>query len=127
MKRIVDPLEFEDLVFDTFERYGCPTKRSPYFCGGYEEISGSVRIHCEWHAIRCKCFEPDETPVVDSCMLMRTARLFQFGHEKGLLIHTGRLDPQASRQAVPHIVVLSADRLPFWIENRQPPPIHFLP
>lgn len=125
MIRTVDPLEFEDLVFDTFEHHGYPTRRSPHFCGGEEEISGSVLIHGERHGIRCKCFEPGEKPVVDSQMLMRTARLLQCnGYKKGILIHTGHL-AQATRQTILPIVLLSADRLPAWLQSRQRPTIPF--
>lgn len=106
--RTMDPLAFEELVVEAFERRGHRVVRSARYSGD-GGVDGEVVIEGERVLLQMKRYRSAIRPehVRDFAGVCRARRA------RGLFIHAGRTG-NASRAAVanaPHIEVVSGDRL----------------
>ena len=106
--RAMDPLAFEELVVEAFERRGHRVVRSARYSGD-GGVDGAVVIEGERVLLQMKRYRSAIRPehVRDFAGVCRARRA------RGLFIHAGRTG-DASRAAVaaaPHIEIVSGDRL----------------
>lgn len=106
--RGMDPLAFEELLLECFERRGCKVARNHRYTGD-GGVDGKIIIQGEVWLVQAKRYAGAIRPEhVDAfASLCRSKRM------RGLFIHTGRTGPQSQtilgRHA--HIEILSGERL----------------
>ena len=104
--RKLDPLVFEEMVLDAFQRRGWIVERNHRYTGD-GGLDGKVFRDNHWIGIQCKRYkEAIHTAHVD-----QFARdLFRFGLIEGYFVHTGRT-PAGTKHRRGNVMILSGQDL----------------
>ena len=108
--RKIDPLVFEEMVLDAFQKKGWIVERNTRYSGD-GGLDGKVFLDNRWRGIQCKRYKG----AIQTAQVDQFARdLQKFGLERGYFVHTGRT-PSGVRQRYEHISILSgSDLLAFF-------------
>jgi restriction system protein len=104
--RKLDPLVFEEMVLDAFQKKGWIVERNSHYTGD-GGLDGKVFRDNHWIGIQCKRYkEAIHTAHVD-----QFARdLFRFGLTEGYFAHTGRT-PAGTKHRQGNVILLSGREL----------------
>ena len=99
--RAMDPLAFEELVIEAFEKRNMKVKRSPSYSGD-GGLDGEVKIKGVWHLLQMKRYEGNIKPAdvrafVDLCAKKKAS---------GVFVHSGKTTPGV-REAMQDVETVS--------------------
>ncbi|WP_414041545.1 restriction endonuclease [Acidithiobacillus sp. M4-SHS-6] len=104
--RKLDPLVFEELVLDAFQKRGWIVERNTRYSGD-GGLDGKVYRDNHWIGIQCKRYRG----AIQSAHVRLFARdLAKFGLYEGYFVHTGRT-PQGIRHRYGNVILLSGREL----------------
>lgn len=104
--RTLDPLVFEELVLDAFQKKGWIVERNRRYSGD-GGLDGKVFMDNRWRGIQCKRYKG----AIQTAHVDRFARdLQKFGLETGYFVHTGRT-PAGARHRQGNVIVVSGAAL----------------
>lgn len=104
--RKLDPLVFEEMVLDAFQRKGFLIERGTRYSGD-GGLDGKVFKENCWYGIQCKRYKD----AIHTAHVERFAQdLTRFGLQKGYFVHTGKTPAKLRNQAGP-VMILSGQAL----------------
>ncbi|MEJ2630880.1 MAG: restriction endonuclease [Acidihalobacter sp.] len=103
--RKVDPLAFEEMTLDAFERQGHRVLRNLRYTGD-GGLDGRVMIRGVWHGIQCKRYGKN---ISWRHVTEFPHDLRRVGLERGIFVHTGRTPK--GRLPPPGVQIISGQRL----------------
>lgn len=104
--RKMDPLVFEELVLDGFQKKGWIVERNTRYSGD-GGLDGKVFMDSGWHGIQCKRYKG----AIQTAHVDQFARdLRKFGMETGYFVHTGRT-PSGTRNRHDNVIIISGAEL----------------
>ncbi len=111
--RKIDPLIFEELILDAFEKHGYPVKRN-YRYTGDGGLDGEVYYAEQWCGVQCKRYKGH---IKTSHVREFRATLERAGRKMGFFIHTG-VTPLSARKELDSfardeikIIIISGQKL----------------
>lgn len=110
--RALDPLVFEEMVLDAFQKKGWIVERNTRYSGD-GGLDGKVFMDNRWRGIQCKRYKG----AIQSAHVDRFARdLQKFGFEQGYFVHTGRT-PAGTKHRQGNVLILSGMELLDFLVN----------
>lgn len=104
--RKLDPLVFEEMVLDAFQKKGWIVERNTRYSGD-GGLDGKVFRDRHWIGIQCKRYRG----AIQSAQVDQFARdLARFGLTEGYFVHTGRT-PAGTRHRQGNVIILSGREL----------------
>ena len=104
--RKVDPLVFEEMVLDAFQKKGWIVERNSHYTGD-GGLDGKVYRDNHWIGIQCKRYKG----AIQSAHVDRfAADLQRFGLIEGYFVHTGRT-PAGTKHRQGNVIILSGREL----------------
>lgn len=112
--RSIDPLVFEELVLEAFQRDNYPIRRNHRYSGD-GGLDGRVYMDSGWWAIQCKRYQG----------AVHKAHIEQFREDAiregcigGVFLHTGKT-PKNGKQLSQGVTIISGSRLTDWLAGEK--------
>lgn len=110
--RNIDPMVFEEMVLDAFQRDGYTIQRNARYTGD-GGLDGRVHMDGGWWAIQCKRYR--NAVHTEHIYNLREDAL-RVGCIGGVFVHTGKT-PKGAKYAAQGITVISGKRLTDWLSG----------
>ncbi|MEN9130651.1 MULTISPECIES: restriction endonuclease [Xanthomonas] len=106
--RKIDPLTFEELLLETFERRGYRVERNTHYTGD-GGVDGAVYLNGTRYLLQAKRYRKH----INRAHILEFAELLEARGSRGIFIHTGRTGAGARELATanPHLTIISGQRL----------------
>jgi len=113
--RKIDPLAFEELLLETFERRGFKVTRNTHYSGD-GGVDGIVTLHGERFLVQAKRYGKH----IKSDHIREFARLLDQNNCRGFFCHTGRTGPSCKDilNQNRRVILLSGERLLDFLNSR---------
>ncbi|MDA8152902.1 MAG: restriction endonuclease [Acidithiobacillus sp.] len=105
--RKLDPLVFEELVLDGFQRHGWTIQRGIRYSGD-GGIDGRIFKDGRWHGIQCKRYRSN---ILKTHVLQFAEDLHRYHLEHGFFVHTGKTSESIRKTLPRNVAILSGQAL----------------